>query len=816
MRAVVRRGGARRAVVLAGLSILALVGTMGMGAAWAANPPPEFVDAVVADEIFAPIQIEMAPDGRLIVLTDSGRAHVIKNDQRLATDLFDIRSQVDDVADRGLLSMAFDNNFAVNGYIYVLYTYDTNGVDDGIGRNRLSRFTVTGDTAGSEVVVFDQFPDADVALHYGGGLEMGPDGKLYVTVGDYLIGPNAQDNTNIKGTVLRLNTDGTIPPDNPFYDDLQGVNRAIFANGLRNPWQTAKNPVTGEIFISDVGSDSWEELNVLQAGANYGWRLAEGPADPGDPAQQGLTDPLWAFPHFGVAPGTPIQGCAIVGGDFYETPNPTFPAQYRGKYFSADYCTGQVVTVDPTTGVATNFMDGFTEIVDMAVSPVNGDLYYLDRRLNDDQTFPKGGVGKISYVGQINEISITTQPNDVSIAVGGTASFFVGASAPGDVTYQWRRNGIPIPGEVGPRLTIENVVAGNDGDQLAVEVSNGIDSLLSDVATLNITNNTVPVPVITITGVPDGYIAGSAFSFSGTATDNEDGTIAASTLQWEVRLNHDEHDHGLLSGITGGNGSITVPPSIETSTNVWVTVYLTATDSDGTSTTVTARIDPLITTVTLETAPGGLDVSFEGQDHPAPYSFDSVAGVLREVSAPATQSNGGTSYNFASWSDGFGRDEIRPTATVDETITATYTPIAPGNVCTVTALVDAVRIDWQDKPGTEVLRNAGGWVATPAAGTLSYTAPGAGVADGWLIRRTGGGGDEICTFDEPPPPEGCVVTAAPGGVLIDWDPVPGENRYQVRDTASGWIATVVNATQYLHNGDFTRTYEIKHKIGGVS
>jgi len=100
----------------------------------------------------------------------------------------------------------------------------------------------------------------------------------------------------------------------------------------------------------------------------------------------------------------------------------------------------------------------------------------------------------------------------------------------------------------------------------------------------------VPVPTIDlVTGANGGYRAGSAIGFSGSATDAEDGTIPAADLRWEIRLNHDDHDHALVNGVIGGSGSFAVPPAIETDTNVWVTLYLTATDSDGTSTTVTRR-----------------------------------------------------------------------------------------------------------------------------------------------------------------------------------------------------------------------------------
>ncbi len=814
--------------------VLAALGWQGLSA----QAPDGFVDVPVVTDIWQPTQLAMAPDGRLLVIRDSGIAEMIKNDVRLTTPFLDISDRVNTQGDRGMLSMAFDNDFAVNGYVYVVYVHDDVAGDADPGNVRLSRFTATGDVAPSntEVVIFDDFPVADVELHYGGGVEHGSDGKLYVTVGDYLIGPNAQDNTNLKGTVLRLNTDGSIPTDNPFYAELTGVNRAIYANGLRNPWQTQEHPVTGEIFISDVGANVWEELNVLEAGGNYGWRIYEGPEPTPDPD---FVDPLWAFPHLdAAAAGTPIKGCAIVGGDFYETPVPTFPAELRGKFFTADYCTGQIVSVDTQTGAAEPFMTlfdagdaGVSGLVDFAVSPINGDLYYLDRVFKGDGTFPKGGVGKISYVGDETDITIGTQPSDVSIAVGEAASFFVGASAPGDVTYQWYRDGVAIAGEVSPRLVIDNVSAADAGASFTVVISNGVDSVTSDPATITLSNNTVPVPQITVEPLPDGYTAGVPVAFSGSAVDAEDGAIPDADLRWEIRLNHDDHDHALANGIVGDSGSFAVPPAIETDTNVWLTLYLTATDSDGTSSTVSARVDPLITTVTLATSPGGLDVTFEGQTLDAPYSFDSVAGVLREISAPATQTAGGTTYLFDSWSDGRARDEVRPTGGTDETLTATYTTTPPADGCTVeTRDAGGVLVQWENLAGTENLRfafgkNGGdGWVATPPSGTTEYVDLDGHVDFGYYIRRSGDIPDEVCTplDDGPvdPPGDVCVVDGlAAGGVEISWDDLPGDEqiRFQTGNNGGdGWVATAAPGSTSYVDGDGDVSYGYYIRRSGVN
>jgi hypothetical protein len=171
--------------------------------------------------------------------------------------------------------------------------------------------------------------------------------------------------------VLRFNPNGSIPADNPFYGSTSGVNRSIWARGLRNPFTFAFQPSTGRLFINDVGAGSWEEINDGIAGSNYGWPLSEGPTSA--PGQRG---PLFAFGH-GHAPIP--AGCAIAGGAFYNPIVPTFPASYVGSYFFADLCGDAIYRVQPANGFAFNtFATGIDQPVDLQVGP-DGALYYLAR-----------------------------------------------------------------------------------------------------------------------------------------------------------------------------------------------------------------------------------------------------------------------------------------------------------------------------------------------------------------------------------------------------------------------------------------------------
>ena len=303
-----------------------------------------------------------APDGRLFVCQQGGQLRVIKNGSLLSTPFVSLT--VDFSGERGLLGIAFDPNFATNHYLYVYYTVATSPI-----HNRVTRFTATGDAAapGSEVVILELNNLSSATNHNGGAIHFGPDGKLYIAVGENANGANSQTLSNLLGKMLRINADGTIPTDNPFFNTATGNNRAIWALGLRNPFTFAFQPGTGRMFINDVGESTYEEINNGIAGSNYGWPITEGPTS--NPAFRG---PIYFYGH-GTSNTT---GCAIVGGTFYNPPVPQFPSSYTGKYFFADLCNGWIRVFDPATGTATAFATGISGPVDLHVGP-DGALYYL-------------------------------------------------------------------------------------------------------------------------------------------------------------------------------------------------------------------------------------------------------------------------------------------------------------------------------------------------------------------------------------------------------------------------------------------------------
>jgi hypothetical protein len=283
-----------------------------------------------------------------------------------------------------LLGIAFDPNFATNGYIYTYFTSQTTPI-----HNRIVRYTADGNVAvpGSETLIF-RLTDLNAPRgqgHNGGAMIFGSDGKLYVTVGDNFVAPDAQLLTNIFGKVLRLNADGTIPVDNPFYNTASGDNRAIWAYGLRHPYNLAIDRNTNRMYINDVGYHSWEEVNLGAAGANYGWPTTEGVTS--NPA---FTSPVYTYPNYATGNG---QGCAITGGTFYDPNVQQFPSSYNGDYFFTDYCNSRITLLDSVTNTATLFAtQAGPAIINMAIAP-DGSLYYLMR----GSTTNAGAVKRISY-----------------------------------------------------------------------------------------------------------------------------------------------------------------------------------------------------------------------------------------------------------------------------------------------------------------------------------------------------------------------------------------------------------------------------------
>ncbi len=330
----------------------------------AAAPPAAAQLELRAVRVAAELQLPVyatAPPGdaaRLFIVLQRGQVRILKEGQLLANPFLDIDHLVPDISgwdERGLLGLAFHPAYASNGFFYVNYTALS-------GATVIARYSVSADPdvadPGSAAILLTI--DQPFANHNGGTLAFGPDGYLYIGMGDGGSagdpGDRAQDDGELLGKMLRIDVDGgapyAIPPDNPYAGP--GLPRdEIWAKGLRNPYRFSFDRATGDLYIADVGQTAWEEVNFQPAGApggrNYGWRIMEGAHCYDPPAGcpvAGLTLPVWEYDH--------DTGCSITGGVVYR--GAAIP-ELQGHYFFSDFCTARIWAFRMQGGAAADFRD---------------------------------------------------------------------------------------------------------------------------------------------------------------------------------------------------------------------------------------------------------------------------------------------------------------------------------------------------------------------------------------------------------------------------------------------------------------------------
>lgn len=366
-----------------------------------------------------------AGDGsnRLFIVTKLGRIWIIDltTNTRLATPFLDVSSIISTNSERGLLGLAFDPNYATNGFFFIHYT-------NLAGSNVIARYKVSDsdpNIADPTAVNLLKIIPQDFSNHNGGDMAFGPDGMLYIGIGDggSANDPNnrAQDPDTLMGKLIRLDVNrpatGFVPIDNPFVNDPNTRNE-IFSLGLRNPWRLSFDRLTGDLYIADVGQDAREEINFIPAGdpggQNFGWDCREGfiptpgagaggfGCDPNDPT---LVDPIYDVRH--------AQGaCSITGGYVYRG---TELSGWGGAYFYADYCGNFLRTFRYNT------VTGITDEIDITAqvggtSVVNG----VAALAQDDD----GELYIISiFTGNVHKIVSDTTACGCSCVLTGTEGF---------------------------------------------------------------------------------------------------------------------------------------------------------------------------------------------------------------------------------------------------------------------------------------------------------------------------------------------------------------------------------------------------------
>ncbi len=485
------------AVLVAAAAMLGSAIPREASTAEAATVPTGMTDSLVAGGLTNPTAMAMAPDGRIFVAQQGGALRVIKNGVLLSTPFLTVT--VNSSGERGLLGVAIDPNFTANQHVYIYYTATTPAI-----HNRVSRFNANGDVAvaASEAILLELDNLSSATNHNGGALHFGTDGKLYIGVGDNAIGANAQSMSTLHGKMLRINFDGNIPSDNPFYATASGKYRAIWALGLRNPFSFSVQPGTGRMFINDVGQSAWEEINDGIAASNYGW-----PATEGATANPAYRSPVHAYGHGSSS----TTGCAITGGAFYNPPTPQFHATYVGDYFFADYCSGWIRRYDPVSNTATGFATGISLPVDLLVSP-NGKLYYLARgegsvRVISDTTPPMASIAAPLANAIVNgSVPFTVSASD-TVAFH-KVRFWVGATYLGyDETAQYAK-------------TWNTTAFQNGRHTLKIEALDRAGNSTIRTHVVTVKNPDTTPPSVSITAPANGATVAGTTTITATATDN--------------------------------------------------------------------------------------------------------------------------------------------------------------------------------------------------------------------------------------------------------------------------------------------------------
>ncbi len=399
-----------------------------------AQQPVELELVPWAQGLSAAVDITHCGDGRLFVVRQWGRISIVTDSmQNAPTPFLDISTQIIYNGERGLLGMAFDPDYANNGFFYVNYVANV-GAN---GTTRISRFSVSSGNPNvadpaSEVVLLS-LPQPD-PIHNGGGLVFGTDGYLYCALGDGggAGDPNGtgQTTTDLFGCVLRIKPEPdstySIPPDNPFVGSPNGERAEIWAYGLRNPYRIAIDPANGDLWIGDVGQQFWEEIDRWpggdNSGPNFGWSCYEG--NDYFNSLNCTTGAVFQPPL--VVQAHSVNGgnfCAVVGGEVYH--GALYP-RLQGRFVYTDYCTGGVRTLTP---------DGNGGYVDQLGAPlaffgnssvgtdVNGELYITN--------VSQGRVYKVKDKCPMDAPTITPDGNDLIATEG--------------ASYEWLLEGQPFP-----------------------------------------------------------------------------------------------------------------------------------------------------------------------------------------------------------------------------------------------------------------------------------------------------------------------------------------------------------------------------------
>src|SRR5215210_8876031 len=737
-------GRSRMLWVWATLSFAVLLATVSLLSASVDAAPTlstGFRDEVVLGGLSSPTNVEFSDDGRVFVAEKSGLIKVFDGlSDPTPTTFADLRTNVHNFWDRGLLGLALAPDFPDDPHVYVLYTHDAKigGVaprwgaakvssdpcpsppgptaDGCVVSGRLSRLTASGDAVtGSERVLLEgwcqQYPShsigdlafgADGALYVSGGdgasftfTDYGQDGKPLNPCGDPPVGaggtqrpPRAEggalrsqdirtmgDPVGLNGSILRVEpSTGAAFPGNPRIGSADPNARRIVAYGLRNPFRFTVKPGTNEVWVGDVGWTRAEEVNRVAAPAqmpvdNFGWPcykgqnrqagydgldldICENLYAAGKPA---VSDPYFSYTHAArVVQGESCStgNSSLAGLAFYTAS--AYPADYKGALFFADYsrkCIWAMKEGDnglPDPDKTGTLVAGAADPVDLETGP-GGDLFYVD--------LTGGTIHRITY-SAANQPPLadaranpTSGPTPLAVEFDGTGSTDPDGDA---ISYEWDFTGDgPVDaagasashtyqdaGTYVAKLTVTDAAGDTDSD--TVEISPG---------------NTPPVAKIVRPLSTRTWKVGSEITFSGSASDEQDGTLRPSRLSWSLIMHHcysadSCHEHRVRDFLGVAGGSFVAP---DHEYPAYLELRLTAADSKGLTDTESLRLDPKTVKLHFASRPTGARLGVGSSRRSAPFSRTVIVGSTNSVSAPSRHMWGGSTYFFHHWSDGRAR-----------------------------------------------------------------------------------------------------------------------------------------------------------------
>ena len=638
------------------------------------------VDEFVVGGMAQGVAGDWLPDGRMVVLTKPGLIYLVNPAAGTKSLLYSL-PDVDSRGESGALDVVADLSFASNRTLYVYYS----ALSDfrlriaklvlNVALSAVTSNTTLWSNPGPLRTVF-----ADPTNHIGGSLDIGPDGKFYLSIGDALASLS-QDLTNVFGKVLRINLDGSVPVDNPV---LAGKTiDEIWAYGLRNPYRsqferarTVANPQgvpAAPYWIGDVGGNvaetAYEEINLGEAGRNYGWPLCEGPL--GQPKSgvvcpAGVTGPTLAYPHTaGVAC---CFNKAVIGGQMYRTGN--FPL--AGYYIFGDYPSSTISWMQLDASGRVSNDSGLVKRLQTAgqdeapvwidISP-DGNIYFLD--------IFTGNLRRLTYSGGTTDVPpvITAASATPSSGAAPLLVTFTGAAsdANGDaISYLWSFG----DGATSTLASPTHTYAAAGTYQALLQVTAGGQSVNGN--PISIVVGSPPVVVITSPANGSPFAAGQIITATATATDPGIGPLPATALTWTVEFRHDNHTHPLLSGIVGSTVSFGVPVTgHDFSGTTGYRITATAINPAGLSTSASVDINPtkIVVQVTANIATTAI---LSGITQALPFSIDTIPGFQHTVEVPASVCVGGITQNFVSWSDGGAR--VHTITAAGSSLTATFSP----------------------------------------------------------------------------------------------------------------------------------------------